>query len=384
MNPDYQALFLLDPDITYLNHGSFGACPRPVFQVYQDWQRQLERQPVDFLGRRAAELLQSSRACLAEYLAIQEDELVYFTNPTTAANMVARSLDLQPGDEVLASDQEYGAMDRTWRFICQVRGARYVQAPISLPVRTKDQIIESFWQAVNPRTRVVFLSHITSPTALIFPVKEVCRRAREAGLVSIIDGAHAVSQLELDLGDIGVDIYIGACHKWLCAPKGAAFLYARHAIQPSLEPLVVSWGYECENPSASQFIDYHEWQGTRDLAAFLSVPAAIQFQVENDWPDVRARCHALASDTRRQIEQLTGMESICPDSPSWFKQMFSVRLPSGTNADRLKHRLYEDFRVEVPLIRWNNQGLLRVSIQIYNDSADTDRLLAALNSVLFR
>ncbi len=250
--------FLLDPDIHFLNHGSFGACPRPVFEEYQRWQAELERQPVAFLGRRVNDLLAESRAALAAYLGAAADELVYFPNPTTALNMVTRNLarpdcpaHLRAGDEILTTDHEYGALERTWRYICRQTGARTVQQPIPLPVTTHADFVERFWTGVTERTRVIFLSHITSPTALIFPVAEICRRARAAGILTIVDGAHAPGQVALNLGEVGADIYTGACHKWLCAPKGAAFLYARPDVQPWLEPLVVSWGWKAELPGPS-------------------------------------------------------------------------------------------------------------------------------------
>ena len=261
--------FLLDPKITFLNHGSFGACPRPVFEAYQAWQYILERQPVAFLGRRAGEFLAEARRSLANYLNVAADDLVYFPNPTTAINMVARSLALEPGDEILTTDHEYGAMDRTWNYVCQRRGAHYIHQPIPLPVLDQDQFVEQFWSGVTGKTRVIFISHITSPTGLIFPVEAICARARQAGILCIVDGAHAPGQIPLDLKAIGADIYTGACHKWLLAPKGAAFLYATRESQQWLDPLVVSWGYESEYPSESQYIDYHEWQGTRDLSAYL-------------------------------------------------------------------------------------------------------------------
>jgi len=376
-------LFLLDPEITFLNHGSFGACPRPVFETYQSWQRALEHQPVAFLGRNATRLLADARESLAKFLGVRADEVVYFTNPTTAINMVARSLNLQPGDEILTTDHEYGAMDRTWGFISKKNGARYLHQPIPLPLPAPDDFVEAFWSGVTPRTRVIFLSHITSPTALIFPVAEICRRARAAGILTIIDGAHAPGQISLDLDTIGADIYTGACHKWLMAPKGAAFLYARREVQHLLEPLVVSWGYEGEFPSGSTFIDHHEWQGTRDLAVFLSVPAAIQFQQDFGWENVRQECHRLASQTRDRINALTGLPPLCMESyPSgaWgFGQMFAVRLPDGTDLDRLKSRLYEIYRIEVPTVLWNNQKFLRVSFQGYNTQTDANTLLDALN-----
>jgi len=402
-----KADYLLDPDIHFLNHGSFGACPRPVFEIYQRWQAELERQPVEFLGRRAAELLAASRAALAAYLGAAADDVVYFPNPTTAINMVARSvarlacarsgasiakhsapeaakspLRLRPSDEILTTDHEYGAMDRTWHYVCDQIGARYVQRPIPLPVTTHANFVEHFWAGVTERTRIIFISHITSPTALTFPVAEICRRARSAGILTIIDGAHAPGQVPLNLAELGADIYTGACHKWLCAPKGAAFLYARQEVQPWLEPLVVSWGWEAEKPGPSLFVDWHEWQGTRDLAAYLTVPAAIRFLAEHDWDAVRRRCHALATESRRRIDALTGLPPICPDGlDTWFSQLIAARLPE-CDLDALKARLYDEHRIEAPLIRWNGQAFIRVSFQAYNEADDADALVRALARLL--
>ena len=379
--PHLKEQFLLDPNIVFLNHGSFGATPKPVFRVYQDWQRELERQPVEFLGRRATELLAGSRAILAGYLGTQRDNLVYVTNATIGVNIVARSLRLGPGDEVLATGHEYGACDRTWRFLAQKRGFSYINRPIHLPLTTREDFVKQLWQAVTARTKVIFISHITSPTASIFPVDEVCRLARAQGLLTLVDGAHAPGQIPLNLEEIGADFYTGNLHKWLSSPKGAGFLYARSEAQALLEPLVVSWGWQSEMPGPSQFVDQHEWQGTRDLAAFLSVPAAIQFQEENDWNKVREACHILAVEAEKRICTLTGLPSLYPDD-TWFAQMFSARLPAETDIVALKSRLYEDFRVEVPLMEWNGYKLLRVSLQGYNTHRDIDRLLLALEAEL--
>lgn len=375
-------LFLLDPEITFLNHGSFGACPIPVFETYQAWQRKLESQPVEFLGRRFQELMAAARTRLGEFLGAQAEDLVFFTNPTTAINMVVRNLRLKPGDEILTSNHEYGALDRTWNFICRQSGARYVHQPIRLSVESAEQFIQVFWSGVNPHTRLIFLSHITSPTALIFPLGEICRRARQAGILTVIDGAHAPGQIDLNLAELDADLYTGALHKWLMAPKGAAFLYARRNIQPILEPLVVSWGYESEQPGPSRFVDYHEWQGTRDPSAFLSVPAAIDFQLDYHWAEVRKRCHELAAATRRQIEEITGLAPICPDSSDWFAQMFTARLPQEINLDALQKSLYEKYRIEVPTISWDSQNFIRVSIQGYNTFQDTQNLVNALGEIL--
>jgi len=378
-----RAQFLLRPDVIFLNHGSFGACPRPVFETYQNWQRELEHQPVEFLGRRFNDLLHTARAALASYLSAHADEVVYVPNATTGLNVVARSLRLQPGDEVLSTDHEYGALDRTWRFVCQRRSARYVNQPLSLPFESAQQVVEALWAGVTPRTRVLFLSHITSSTALILPVAELVRRAREAGIWTVVDGAHAPGQVPLDLHALGADFYSGNCHKWLCAPKGSAFLYARRDVQSLVEPLVVSWGWQSETPSPSRFVDEQEWQGTRDVSAYLTVPAAIDFQATHDWPQVQRDCHALLREVRAAILQLTGLPPLCPDSVQWYAQMATLPLPP-CDAEALKRRLYDEYAVEVPIVTWRERPFVRVSIQGYNTRADVLQLLAALGALLPR
>jgi len=374
--------FLLDDEVIFLNHGSFGACPKPVFEVYQAWQRELERQPVKFLGRQALDLLAHARAELAKYINCQPDDLVYTPNPTTAINMVVRNLDLEPGDEILTSNHEYGAMDRTWRYISSTTGAKYVQQSMPLPVSTHSEFAVNFMAGVTPRTKIIFLSQITSQTALTFPVQEICENARQLGILSIIDGAHVPGHIPLDLQAINADIYTGACHKWLCAPKGSAFLYAHPDIQNRLDPLVVSWGYESELPGPSQFIDYHEWQGTRDLAAFLAVPSAIQYQIDNDWSEVSQRCHELALAARSEINSLTGLEALSPPSSEWFQQMVAVRLPAQIDHEDLKTFLYDQHHVEVLTHTWQDQPYLRVSFQAYNHDSDLEVILAGVESYL--
>ena len=369
--------FLLRPGVAFLNHGSFGACPKPVFDIYQAWQRQLEEQPVDFLARRIDDLLAEARTGLGEYLGAKADNLVFVPNATHGVNIVARSLmiALQPGDEVLTTDHEYGAADRTWRFNCSLRGIGYVRRPIPLPLPGDEEIVEELWKGVTPHTKVIFLSHITSPTAVIFPVAEVCRRAREAGILTVVDGAHAPGQVDLRLEKLGADFYTGNCHKWLCSPKGAGFRYARPERQPLLHPLVVSWGWESERPGQSQYIDYFSWMGTDDPSAYFSVGAAIDFQREHNWPQVREACHGLAVLARERIAAIAGTPLLCDDNH--FAQMFSVELPPGSQ-DRLGTRLWDDYQVEVPLVRWNDREFLRVSIQAYNSPHDVERLEDAL------
>lgn len=369
--------FLLRPDVVYLNHGAFGACPRPVFEAYQRWQVELEREPVEFLGRRFADLVGDARVRLAEYIGADPDDVVYLTNATTGLNVVARSLALAPGDEVVTTDHEYGAIARTWQFACERQGARCVVTRIPVPVRTAEEIVEAVWTHVTPRTRVLHVSHITSPTAMIFPVRELCHRARAAGVLTVVDGAHAPGQIPVDVREIGADFYAGNCHKWMCAPKGAGFLHARREAQPLLAPLVVSWGWRPETPGPSRFIDEQQRQGTRDIAAWLAVPAAIDFMRAHGWAERQRACHALASTARHDVTGSTGLVALCPDAPEWYAQMVSLPVPFA-DADAAQRRLREEFRVEVPVLRWNGQALLRVSVQVYNTPDDIARLVAAL------
>lgn len=383
MTPNLRDQFLLDPDVVFLNHGSFGATPKPVFAAYQAWQQRLERQPVLLLGRELDGHLEAARHQLGAYLGADGDDLVFVSNATFGVNVVARSLELTRGDEVLTTDHEYGACDRIWRFLSQKRGFHYIQQHVPLPTSSPEEIVEAFWQGVTPKTKLIYLSHITSSTALRLPVEAICQRAREAGILTLIDGAHAPGQIPLNLTKIGADFYTGNCHKWLSAPKGAAFLYARREVQPLLEPLVVSWGWDSRAPSHSRFLDEHQWQGTNDPSAFLTVPGAIQFQQDNDWTAVSAHCHELAKETLARISTLTGLAPMYPANGRFFQQLFIAPLPPCDIAT-LKSDLYDEFRIEVPLTEWRGHQFIRVSVQGYNNQSDLDRLLIALKTLLSR
>ena len=372
--------FLLDPSVVFLNHGSFGACPAPVFDTYQRWQRELELNPVYFISDVLRPALAAARERLAAYVGTSAERIAFVPNATHAINAVARSIRLEPGDEVLGTDHEYGAVNNTWRFVCEKQGAQYVQAKFDIPVWDPDTIVEAVWSAVTDRTRVIMISHITSPTALILPVEEICRRAREAGVITVIDGAHALGQIDLALDEMGADYYTGNAHKWLCAPKGSAFLYARLGPDTDLDPLVVSHGWS-NTDSTSRLDDYFTWTGTIDPSAYLSVPAAIDFMAENDWPVVRATCHQLASDLRRELELFSGRGPVCPDSTDWYSQMFTAFLPENKD-DNLRARLWDDYRIIVPAGRMRGEvPLIRVSVQAYNTEEDAERLLAALREI---
>jgi isopenicillin-N epimerase len=344
-------LFLLDPGVHYLNHGSFGACPRPVFEAYQSFQRELERQPVEFLAleRRFPELIDAARVRLAAYVGADPDNVVFTPNASTALNAAIRSLELRPGDELLTGDEEYGGMDILCAFVAERTGATLVRRPFAE--------LEP-----GPRTRAVFCSHVEWVSGRVNDLAPVVAAARAAGALSIVDGAHAPGQVPLALDELAPDIYTGNCHKWLCAPKGSAFLYARPEAQKLIEPIVVSWDWSEDNP----FHEVHRWQGTRDPAAYLAVPAAIDFQAEHDWPAVRRRCHDLLAAADFGLEPLTDD----------FVQMRGFRVPDGAG---LKQRLYDEHRIEVPVIERPDGWVLRVSVQAYNDEADLEALVSALS-----
>lgn len=381
--------FLLDPEITFLNHGSFGACPRAVFERYQAWERELERQPVEFLGRRSHALLREARVALADYLNADVDELVYVPNATTAVNAVARSLPLSPGDEVLGTDHEYGACDHVWNHACHKAGARYVRQPIPLPLGSPDEIVEQVWAGVNERTKVLFVSHLTSTTAVRLPIEALCARARAHGILTVIDGAHAPGQLPLDLRAVDADAYVGNCHKWMCAPKGAGFMQLKRHLHEVVDATVISWGYgDVVGHVAyeayvgdSPLLRRHQWQGTRDIAAYLTVPAAIEWQRAHDWDAVRARCHRMVVDFRDRMDRRTGLAPIC--SPDQLGQMAAVAWPvERMSAEALKAHLWDRHRIEVPITMHGGQVFVRVSAQGYNTDEELEKLYRALDSLL--
>ena len=374
--------FLLDPEVHFLNHGSFGACPKPVFAEYQRWQLEMERQPVRFVQHRLHAELLKAREALGAFINAPADDLVFVDNATWGVNVIARSFGFSLGDELLTTDHEYGACDMTWEWQLRKQGATVVRQPIALPVTTHDAFVETFWAGVTPKTKVIYLSHITSPTALIFPIKEICRRAREAGILTVIDGAHAPGQLRLDMQDIGADIYTGNLHKWLCTPKGTGFLYVRPEHQSWVESLVISWGWGRIggiNPD-STFVERNEWQGTRDHSAFLAVPAAIDFRRQHNWDAVQEECNALLRSTRNRIAGLTELPQICPDNGEWFLQLASCPVRMDDPAI-VKTRLIDEFNIEIPVVTWRGQNFVRISVQGYNTQADLDALVESLRTL---
>ncbi|HQQ93769.1 MAG TPA: aminotransferase class V-fold PLP-dependent enzyme [Bacteroidia bacterium] len=380
MYPELQNEFLLKPGITFLNFGSFGACPKPVFEDYQNWQRLLEEEPVQFMTVKGLQYLEHSRKALGTFLNCQADDLVYVPNPTYAVNIIAKSLKLEAGDEVLSTDLEYGACDRTWAYYCKSMGAVYKRQPVKLPIVSKEDFIADFLKGISNKTKVIFISQITSSTALILPVKEIVDAARARGILAIVDGAHVPGHMALDIQDLDADIYTGACHKWMMAPKGCTFLYVRRELQSRFDPLVISWGYQSEKPSHSRFLDYHQMSGTRDFSAYLSVPASIEFMRKHNWPEVSARCKKMVLEQAPRFIELLNSPALAPLNQNFIGQMLSLELKCQS-PELIKDTLYQEYQIEIPVMRHSEKVFIRYSLNAFNSSDDMDRLYTALSEL---
>ena len=373
--------FLLRPDIHFLNFGSFGATPKPIFEKYQDWQRVLEAEPVQFIAFDGYQYLADSRAALAKFLnCADKDDLVYVTNPSFAINMIAKSFPLEAGDEILTTDIEYGACDRTWNYYCTKKGATYRRQKINLPITTKEQFIEDFFKGYNEKTKAIFISHITSATGLILPAEEICAIAKEKGLITIVDGAHAPAHIPLDLSSIQADFYTGACHKWMMAPKGCSFLYATKSVQPICDPMIVSWGYQAAKPSHSKFLDYHQMIGTRDFSAFLTVATCIEFMEQHNWKVVGKKCHEMVLAHAPRFFSLMNSTPISPLNSEWIGQMISIPIQTP-DPEKLQRTLFLDYKIEVPIMRQGDDVYLRYSINAFNTVENLDALYYAMKEI---
>ena len=371
--------FLLDPNITFLNHGSFGACSKVVFDNYQYWQRELEKQPVKFFTKILYEKLENSRKKLSNFIGCDHDELIFFQNPTTAVSNIICNLNLQSGDEVLMSSHEYGALIRSWVEWGVKKNIKIVQQEVKLPLTTENEFIESIWRGVTPKTKVVFLSHITSATGLIFPVEKIISMAKQKKIMTIIDGAHVPAHISLNIHKINCDFYAGALHKWLCAPKGASFLYVKKEHQARVKPLIYSWGKEGDDPGPSEFLQDFQWQGTRDMAAFLSIPSAIDFY--HDYLEKNLKlCRKNIKYAFKNLELILKTEPIS-NGGDWIAQMVSHPLPKSAPLD-LKEILYNQHKIEIPIFKWGNRMYIRISMQIYNEKKEVDLLLSALSGII--
>ena len=372
-------LFLLEEDITYLNHGSFGACPKVIFEDYQNWQFKLEKQPVQFFTEELYYALKKSRESLSKFLGCGQDEVLFFQNPTTAISNIIYNLDLKPGDEILMTDHEYGALVRAWNAWGKKTKVYIKYANITLPLESKDKFFEDVSKKISSKTKVIFLSQITSPTGLVFPIKDIIDFAKEKKIITIVDGAHVPGHIDLSIQNLGCDFYTGALHKWMCAPKGASFLFVKKEHQKWIKPVIYSWGKDGDDPEPSEFLQDFQWQGTRDMSAFLTIPKVINF-FKNDIEIFQENCKKLILSSREQFQRIlrTHPLSIGDD---FLGQMISFPLPKGTDKN-LKDLLWKKHNIEIPIFEWKKEKFIRLSMHIYNDQKDIDSLMNALRSII--
>ena len=372
--------FLLTPEIAYLNHGSFGACPRSVFAAYQDYQRELELEPVSFLQRFFPEKMQLARVKLADFLNCHADHVTFVRNATYGMNLVARSLPIGSGDTILTTDHEYGAVDRMWEALCSETGAKLKRVQIPLPVQCSQDLINAIVEQIDSSVRVLTFSHITSASSLRFPVEELVNVAANAGIISVIDGAHAPGQIPLDLDRLNADFYVGNCHKWLLSPKGAAFVHTPARWTDQIRPPIVSWGNISKGTSS--LLLENEWQGTADISAAIAVADAIAFLESHDWFDkVIPDCSRLLQSATNDLLEITAQHEIYGSEELRAPQMASLMLPSGDFAN-LHAQLFEQYQVEIPVFATSYGNLFRVSLQAYNTEDDILRLCTALKDLL--
>lgn len=387
-------LWLLDPRITFLNHGSFGACPRAVLRFQQELRTRLERQPVRFMVRDLEPMLDRTRTELARFVNAPADDLVLVANATTGVNTVLRSLRFKRGDELLVTDHEYNASRNALDFVAAQSGARVVVAKVPFPLRSEEEITDAVLSRVTPRTRLALLDHVTSQTGLILPMEKLVRALSQLGVQTLVDGAHAPGMIPLDLKKLKATYYTGNCHKWMCAPKTAAFLYVQRDLQKFIRPLAISHGANSSRTDRSRFLLEFGWTGTGDPTASLSVPAAIKYieaLLPGGWPAVRQHNHALVVAARKLICDALEIEAPCPDE--MLGSLAAIPLAAAPARwrpkaplllDPLQDLLLHKHKIEVPVIAWPAppKRCLRIAAQLYNSLPQYERLAAALKKVL--
>ncbi|HZJ55287.1 MAG TPA: aminotransferase class V-fold PLP-dependent enzyme [Myxococcaceae bacterium] len=387
------AHWTLDPEVTFLNHGAFGACPREVLALQTELRVRMERNPMDFLVRALEPLLDEARTRLAAFLRADPEELVFVDNATTGVNTVLRSLELHPGEELLTTDHAYNACLNALHAVAGPSGARVVIAPVPFPLRGPEVVVEAVLEAVTSRTRLVLLDHVTSATGVVFPVESLVPVLQARGIDVLVDGAHAAGMVPVDLRTLGAAYYTGNCHKWLCAPKGAAFLHVRRDRQAGLRPLVISHGANSPRTDRSRFRLEFDWTGTRDLSPLLCVGQAIDVVgdlVPGGWDEVRARNGELARRARTLVCEALG---VAPPCPEWMLGSLAAvelprhprwPLPGPRDLDPLQDALFARHRIEVPVYGWPvaDRRWIRVSPHLHNSEAQYLFLAEALREAM--
>lgn len=405
MNNDFLRHWPLDPQITYLNHGSFGSCPLPVLEQQSEWRARMERQPIQFLDIELERHLDRARAALASFIGADGEDIAFVPNATTGVNTILHGIELQPGDEILTTDHEYNACLNAARVVAQRAGAKVVVANIALPITDPAQVTAAIIAAASERTKLALISHITSPTGLVFPVAEIVTALNDRGIDTLVDGAHAPGMVAVDLDALNAAYYTGNAHKWLCTPKGSAFLHVRRDRQPGIRPLVISHGTNSPRDDRSRFRLEFDWGGTGDPSPYLCIPEALEFMAglrPGGWSELQAANRSLALEARGKLLQAMGTDSpLAPDS--MIGALAAVEIPDTIRprptepradtdtatthpTDPLRGALFDEDAIEVPVYPWPHtradtaakRRLLRVSAQLYNEPADYDRLVSAL------
>jgi isopenicillin-N epimerase len=368
-------------DTTYLNHGSFGPTPRAVRDCQLAWQQRMTSQPMDFFARQFEPAWLESRKRLAAFLGTAPENLVFVENSTAGMNVVAATVPLRAGDEVLLTDHEYGAVQRIWRRACQAAGAAEpVIAPLPRQFESAEQVVDSIFSAATGHTRLLVVSHITSPTAIILPVQRICDEARRRGIAVCVDGPHAPAQVHVALDNVACDFYTASLHKWLSAPLGSGFLYVAPPWQERVRTPILSWGRVAPTKPVAWWEEF-VWTGTRDPSAYLAAPAAIELLERVGLGRFRARTHSLARYARQRLVERIGLEPAVPDSEEWYGSMASVPLPPG-DARSLQNALWHKHGIEVPVVDHHGRRSIRVSCHLYNSRTDVDVLVDALSALL--
>jgi isopenicillin-N epimerase len=382
--------WLLDPTITFLNHGSFGAAPKAVLAKQNELRTQLESEPVRFMVRELEPLLDEARTVLAEFVGADPAAIAFVPNATAGVNAVLRSLDLDRHDELLVTTHEYNASRNALEYVAAIAGAKVVAVDVPFPLRSSDEIVERVLTAVTDRTRLLLIDHVTSQTGLIFPIATLIEQLNARGMDTLVDGAHAPGMLPLHLDALGAAYYTGNLHKWVCAPKGAAFLYVRENRRLGIRPVVISHGANAKRTDRSRFHLEFDWPGTFDPTAILSVPTALTFMASlaDGWREVMRRNHDLALRARDLLCSRLSIETPAPDD--MLGSMAAVPLPEGKPyvptlyGDPLQDALFYEHNIEVPIHPWPYQPnrVLRVSAQLYNEIGDYAKLADALGELL--
>lgn len=364
----------LEPQLKFLNHGSFGACPIPILEYQQQLRDQMEKEPVRFFRRELEELLDRSKIKLAHFLGANPNDLAFIPNATTGVNTILRSLSFDSGDEILITNHEYNACRNAVEFVTQRTGAKVKVAHIPFPLQSVNQILDAVFSHISPATKLVLIDHVTSSTALIFPVKMIVEELNNRGIDSLVDGAHAPGLISLNLEEIGATFYTGNCHKWLFSPKGAGFLYVRADRQSQIRPLSISHGANSPRTDRSRFRLEFDWMGTNDPTAYLSVARAIDWVenlLGNGWQELRTRNRDLVLQARQIICDQLQLNVPCPDE--MISSMASIPLNAvltGENlsAQLLQDQLLEQFQIEIPIIPFPSaqDKIMRICAQLYN------------------